>query len=149
MTLFKFEDDFVQSLRCIPMKVRLKLDTCGVKLKLDHWNELSLDERSALLEMPCASTLDAKNYRIHLQELIVRYTGEPAKELDVNPNPPWLDSTFIPQAVQDKSQSLNISITQKQWAKLTPLQRFALIKLSRPSHENRNFLPAMQEFHLT
>ena len=74
MTLFQFEDDFVQSLRCIPMHVRLKLDTCGVKLKLDHWNELSLDERSVLVEMPCESEMEADTYRVHLQELVVRYT---------------------------------------------------------------------------
>ena len=148
MTLFKFEDDFVQSLRCIPMQVRLKLDTCGVKLKLDHWNELSLNERSALVDMPCETKMEANAYRVHLQELVVRYTGEPAKALEINPHPPWLDATAIPPAVKDKAQSLDISITPDQWAKLTILQRFALIKLSRPSHENSNFLPAAQEFNL-
>ena len=148
MTLFKFEDDFVQSLRCIPMQVRLKLDTCGVKLKLDHWNELSLDERSVLVDMPCATKMEANAYRVHLQELVVRYTGEAAKPLEIDPHPPWLDATVIPPTVEDKAQSLDISITTNQWANLTTLQRFALIKLSRPSHENRNFLPAAQEFNL-
>ncbi|MBD0342498.1 MAG: nitrate reductase associated protein, partial [Microcoleus sp. Co-bin12] len=38
MTFFEFEADFVEALRCIPMKVRLKLDTCGIKLKLQDWN---------------------------------------------------------------------------------------------------------------
>ncbi|NEQ62650.1 MAG: nitrate reductase associated protein, partial [Moorea sp. SIO4A1] len=33
-------------------------------------------------------------------------------------------------------------------AELTPIQRFALIKLTRPSHENKNFLPALKEFQL-
>jgi hypothetical protein len=36
----------------------------------------------------------------------------------------------------------------EQWAALSPLQRFALIKLSRSSHENSNFLPALKEFQL-
>jgi len=31
---FQFEADFVDSLRCIPMQVRFKLATCGIKLKL-------------------------------------------------------------------------------------------------------------------
>jgi hypothetical protein len=39
-------------------------------------------------------------------------------------------------------------VTLQQWASLTPLQRFALIKLSRSSHEDKNFLPALKEFHL-
>ncbi len=33
-SLFQFEADFVASLRCIPIQVRYKLDTCGIKLKL-------------------------------------------------------------------------------------------------------------------
>ncbi|MEM6714613.1 MAG: nitrate reductase associated protein, partial [Cyanobacteria bacterium P01_C01_bin.147] len=35
-----------------------------------------------------------------------------------------------------------------QWADLSPLARFALCKLSRPGHENRNFLSALYEFNL-
>ena len=34
------------------------------------------------------------------------------------------------------------------WASLTVLQRFTLIKLTRDSHDNINFLPAMREFAL-
>jgi hypothetical protein len=36
-THFQFEADFVAALRCIPMYVRFKLDTVGLKLKLSHW----------------------------------------------------------------------------------------------------------------
>jgi hypothetical protein len=31
---------------------------------------------------------------------------------------------------------------------LTPLQRFALFKLTRPGHSNENFIPAMWEFSI-
>jgi hypothetical protein len=41
-----------------------------------------------------------------------------------------------------------VNITAQQWEKLTPLQRFALIKLSRSGHENKNFPKAMAEFNL-
>ena len=47
---FKFEDDFVDSLRCIPMQVRFKLDNCGVKLKLSHWYQFTEQERQTLVE---------------------------------------------------------------------------------------------------
>ncbi|MDL5056303.1 nitrate reductase associated protein, partial [Geitlerinema calcuttense] len=60
----------------------------------------------------------------------------------------WLNATEIPQQVQEKTQELNREMTLKAWENLTPVQRFALIKLSRPSHENHNFLPALQEFNL-
>jgi len=148
MTFFDFEDDFVQSLRCIPMQVRYKLDTCGVKLKLDHWHEFSSEEREVLVAMPCETPVDTQNYRNHLQELVTRYTGSPAKSLTIDPHPPWLDSNHVPEDTQAKAASINVAIAPEQWATLTPLQRFALIKLSRPSHENRNFLPALKEFDL-
>jgi hypothetical protein len=53
MTFFQFEADFVESLRCVPMQVRYKLDTCGVKLKLPDWNHFSQAERQQLVELPC------------------------------------------------------------------------------------------------
>ncbi|NJN39529.1 MAG: nitrate reductase associated protein, partial [Acaryochloridaceae cyanobacterium CSU_3_4] len=54
----------------------------------------------------------------------------------------------IPPALVTKAQDHDIPLSLQQWQNLTPLQRFALIKLSRPSHESKNFLPALQEFEL-
>ncbi|MGA9379085.1 MAG: nitrate reductase associated protein, partial [Phormidium sp.] len=53
--IFQFEADFVNNLRCIPMVVRYKLDTCGIKLKLSHWNHFNLAEREALVDLPCTT----------------------------------------------------------------------------------------------
>jgi len=145
---FDFETDFVDSLRCIPMRVRLKLDTCGVKLKLTHWHQFSQDERQSLVELACSSPDEISNYRQYLQTLVTKYTGKPASELPTEAHPPWLDETTIPDTVTQKAQSYNLEITPRQWQNLTPAQRFALIKLSRPSHENRNFVPAMREFNV-
>lgn len=145
---FQFEADFVDSLRCIPMQVRYKLDTVGIKLKLQHWHQFSQPERTALVEMPCDSPAAQQTYRTYLQNLVVRYTAAPAKTLPVEDQPAWLQTAEIPATVQQQATSFNISLIPPQWAGLTPLQRFALIKLSQPSHENRNFLPALQEFGL-
>jgi hypothetical protein len=59
-----------------------------------------------------------------------------------------MDAATVPESVSAKAQELGVTITLAQWASLQPLQRFALIKLSRSSHENKNFLPAVKEFHL-
>ncbi|WP_019508604.1 nitrate reductase associated protein [Pleurocapsa sp. PCC 7319] len=143
---FQFEADFVGSLHCIPMQVRMKLDNCGVKLKLVHWNQFTSSERQALVNMPCETELETKTYKEFLQNLVTEKTGQPAKELTIDPHPPWLDATTIPNEVIVKAQESHISLSLEQWRNLTPAQRFALIKLSRPSHENKNFLPALQEF---
>jgi hypothetical protein len=146
---FKFEADFVDSLRCIPMQVRMKLDTCGTKLKLTHWHQFSQQERQALVEMPCTTAEDIQTYRQYVQQRVIEYTGTPASELPVDAHPAWMDATTIPPSIQEKAQEFGIFITSAQWAALSSSQRFALIKLSRPSHENKNFLPALKEFQLT
>lgn len=144
---FQFEQDFIDSLRCIPMVVRLKLDTCGVKLKLNHWHQFTQTERQALVRLPCDTRGNIVAYQQYLQGLVVRYTGQPAKEIEVPVRLPWLEPT-APDQVQAKAAAHGLSISDDAWQMLTSAQRFALIKLSRPSHENRNFIPAMQEFGL-
>jgi hypothetical protein len=146
--MFQFESDFVESLHCIPMQVRYKLDTCGVKLKLAQWNHFAQEDRQKLVESPCETETETQDYRSLLHQLIAERTGTPAVDLAIDPHPAWLDATTIPDAVQAKATEVGVTIVPEQWAALSPLQRFALIKLSRSSHENSNFLPALKEFQL-
>jgi hypothetical protein len=146
--LFEFEQDFVESLRCIPMIVRYKLDSCGVKLKLEHWNKFSQDARQLLVQNSISTPEEITGYRNLLYELAEQYTDIPLKDLPIDDHPPWLEITKLPDTVQQKAGEIGINITLKQWQDLTPLQRFALLKLSRPSHENNNFLPALREFNI-
>jgi hypothetical protein len=146
--LFQFEESFAASLHCIPMAVRLKLDTCGIKLKLTQWNYFSPEERQVLLSLPCDTDLDCDCYRSFLETLIRDKLGDTPKPLPIDPHPPWLAGDRIPDLVQQKAASCDRTLTLAQWQTLSPLQRFALIKLSQSNHENRNFLPALQEFGL-
>ncbi len=145
---FEFEQDFVANLRCIPMTVRYKLDSCGIKLKLSHWHEFSQEIRQALVDKPCSTPEEIEAYREWLKGLVLEYTNAPAKDLPVDENPPWMDAAQIPETVRDKAKEEKVNLTLEQWANLSPIERFVLIKLSRPSHENKNFLPAMKEFNL-
>ncbi len=145
---FQFESDFVDSLRCIPMSVRLKLDTCGVKLKLHQWNKFSESDRQQTVDAPCDTASEIEAYRNLLHQLIEQRTGETATDLAINQNPPWNDAENIPESVKLQAEKVDVSIALEQWRSLTPLQRFVLIKLSRSAHENANFLPAVKEFQL-
>jgi hypothetical protein len=148
MTFFQFEADFVDSLRCIPMIVRLKLDTCGVKLKLGEWNRFTQAECQQLVDLSCTDSAEITAYREYVSELIFQHTGNQASLLAIDPQPPWLNDRAIPPTVETKATEQQLNITLSQWINLTPLQRFALIKLTRSSHENNNFLPAVKEFGL-
>jgi len=145
---FAFESDFAESLHCIPMIVRYKLDTCGVKLKLSHWNQLSQVDRQQLVEAPCSTAIESAAYRTRLRDLVQRQSGDLPSDLPVEAQPGWMDVTQIPASVDAAALAVGHRLTFAQWVELSPLQRFALIKLSRSQHENANFLPALREFHL-
>ncbi|MEH2066928.1 MAG: nitrate reductase associated protein [Nostoc sp.] len=145
---FEFEADFVDSLRCIPMQVRCKLDTCGIKLKLFDWNQMTTKERQALVELPCTTETEIQSYREYIEQLILQRTGIAVAKLPIESHPAWLDSANVPPSVQEKAQEIGVVLTQQKWAVLRPLQRFALIKLSRSAHENKNFPTAIAEFNL-
>jgi len=146
--VFQFEADFADSLRCIPMQVRYKLDICGIKLKLPQWNRFSAEDRHKLLKLPCQTSDEIQYYRSFLQQLIQAKTGETATELPLEAHPDWQNDSIIPYSVDEKAKEAGVCLTVEQWATLSPIQRFALIKLSRSSHENRNFLPALREFQV-
>lgn len=145
---FEFEADFVGSLRCIPMQVRYNLDSCGIKLKLSDWNQMTQTERQALVKLPCTQETEIQEYQDYLQQLIIERTGKPAATLPIEIAPAWIDSSTVPVSLKEKAQELGVNLTVNQWTNLTPLQRFALIKLSRSGHENQNFPLAMAEFNL-
>ncbi|XZN96555.1 MAG: nitrate reductase associated protein [Microcoleus sp.] len=146
MRFFKFEADFVEALRCIPMQVRLKLDTCGIKLKLQDWNHFTQTERQTLVELPCVTTAEIATYREYLNQILIQHTGESGTDLPIDEHPPWMDAATVPESVTAKAQEFGLTITLAQWSALGAIERFALIKLSRSSHENKNFLPALREF---
>ena len=148
MTFFNFEADFVDSLRCIPMIVRLKLDTCGVKLKLAEWNHFTQVECQQLVDLPCEQSVAVQAYKEYVSRLIFEHTQHEASLLSIDPQPPWLNDREIPPGIETKVSESQAKISLAQWVNLTPLQRFALIKLTRSQHENNNFLPALAEFGL-
>lgn len=144
---FEFEMDFVEGLRCIPMVVRYRLDTIGIKLKLVHWNQLTETDRLQLVDWPCETAAEQLAYRDRLRQLVAARSGEMPKDLPIEPLPLW-ESTGVPEELAAKVAETGFTLSAEAWRSLTVLQRFALIKLSRAGHENRNFPIAFREFGL-
>lgn len=146
---FLFEEDFMErNIRCIPMIIRFKMDKAGVKLKLSEWNKFPTEERVRLALMPCSDAKDAFKYKNHLTGLIQKYTGRTATIMEINQYPLWNDLYSIPVMLIEKLEEFGWNISIENWQGLTNLKRFALLKLCRPKHENKNFPVAMKEFGL-
>jgi len=147
--IFDFELDFAGTLRCIPMIVRLKLDLCGIKLSLRQWSRFSRDEREALTYRPCGTAIEVPAYRAYLAWLIETRAGETPIDLPIDPSPDWADAGRVPGRLVDHVRGLGLPApTAAAWSRLTTLQRFTLIKLTRAGHDNDNFAPALREFGL-
>lgn len=146
---FDFEEDFVEkNMRCIPMIVRFKMDIAGIKLKLAEWNRFSTLEKIVLATRPAAKLQEIDAYHHYLAGLIKKHTSAAATTLAIETAPAWSILNTIPQMLQEKVTESGWKINTTQWQQLTNLQRFALLKLCRPGHENKNFPKAMQEFGL-
>jgi len=146
---FRFEEDFVESnIRCIPMIVRFKLDACGIKLKLAEWSRMKPAEREHFAKADCNSPVETSRYREDLRRLILERTGNDATEIGVEEHPTWAVMDEIPYSVRAKLAEGHGSVSLQQWRQLSVLQRFVLVKLSYPGHENKNFPKALAEFGL-
>jgi hypothetical protein len=146
---FNFEEDFVEeNVRCIPMIVRFKMDAACIKLKLSEWSKFTVTERVVLATKPCSTVEEQQIYHDYLASLIYKYTNEQATPLAPVVNPEWAQLSKIPQLLLDKAVETQVVLTIEKWQALTNLQRFALLKLCRPGHENKNFPKAVKEFGL-
>jgi len=146
---FRFEEDFIEdNLRCIPMVVRLKLDTIGIKLPLKAWCQFTEDERTRLALDPCEIITDISNYKRLVLELAKNHSIPDLGLLRNVERPGWDNPDIIPEPLIEKFSQFRQQISISQWRSLTILQRFALVKLSRPGHESKNFEKALVEFGL-
>ena len=146
---FQFEEEFMENnMRCIPMIIRFKMDIAGIKLKLSEWKKFSPEERIELALMNCDFKEASEQYARYLAGLIKKYTGRNPTKIEVNKTPGWKNFFSIPEAIIEKNEEFDWNLSTTQWKCLTDLQRFALLKLCRTGHENKNFPKAMKEFGL-
>lgn len=144
---FDFEEDFIEkNIRCIPMIVRFKMDLAGIKIRLDEWSRLDVQERIDLAMKPCETQSDVLLYAAYTRLKIRQRTGRTATPLAIDNSPAWNNTNELPELLKEKLAELEVYASLHQWQTLTPLQRFALLKLCRPGHENRNFPKALKEF---
>ncbi len=146
---FNFEEDYIEeNVRCIPMIVRFKMDAAGIKLKLAEWSKFKPEERIQLALMSATTEEQLRSYNNYLTQLVAEYTSSQATALTIDNNPEWADLQSVPFMLAEKAREFDLEITLEQWQALTNLQRFALLKLYTPGHENKNFSKAIKEFNL-
>uniref|UniRef100_UPI0018D31425 nitrate reductase associated protein n=1 Tax=Gluconobacter thailandicus TaxID=257438 RepID=UPI0018D31425 len=146
--IFGFERDFADTLRCIPMSVRMKLDECGIKLSLRQWSRFNYEDRYELCYRSTESDTN-ETYCHFLEELIRTRANEEPVYLTQAQSIEWKDGRSVPICLQKQVIEKALPpVRPEKWRTLTPLQRFSLIKLCRSGHENHNLPAALKEFDL-
>lgn len=148
-SVFRFESDFLPSLECVPMLVRFKLDACGLKLSLDAWRKLPLPVRQLLLRMPAGTDQQIFRYQKYLTEMIDRWANGSAQSIAAATAQTWSNLGEVAVTVRVKAREIGVNPPSiADWRRLTPLQRYALVKLTKSGRGGRNFLLALEEFRV-
>jgi hypothetical protein len=77
---FKFEAEIYESLNCLPMAARRKLDAVGIKLDLAQWEQFGRGERLMICHAPADSEEEQSALRTFIEVALAR-THSPANIL--------------------------------------------------------------------
>ncbi len=147
--LFGFEADYARSLCCMPMIVRYRLDVCRIKLALRDWQRFGLETRAQLILDQNVEPSACRGYRRTLLAAIVDEARSRPVRLALRASDVWTERTLPPSVRQYADDKGFVLDGARGWPDLTVLQRYALCKLPRAGHENRNFGSALVEFGLS
>jgi hypothetical protein len=143
---FRFEAEIHESLNCLPMAARKKLDAVGIKLHLAQWEQLGRGERLMICHAPADSEEEQSALRTFIEEVALARTNSPAKILSDDArrcaNPP----AHPPQVLVLHVRALGIELNDTAWAALDDDQRYALTKLGDSERPSHNLELALQEF---
>jgi hypothetical protein len=143
---FKFEADIYESLNCLPMTARRKLDAVGIKLHLAQWEQLGRGERLMICHAPADSEEERNALRFFIDEAAMARTGSPAKILPDDARRSAYPPDHPPQLLARHARGFGIELDDKAWAQLDDDQRYALIKLGDAQRPSHNLAPALEEF---
>jgi len=143
---FKFEDDMHESLQCVPMTVRRKLDRVGLKIGLEQWNALDLGERLAICHIPTDSGEECDALAFFIRETMTRRFGVGPKALSVAARASAEPPATAPSQLVEHARELGFNLNGPVWARLDADERFALMKMGDVAKPSHNLAAALKEF---
>lgn len=145
---FKFEEALYQKLEEIPISTRFKLETLGLDLPLEIWNQLVPAERWVFCHLPIRSKGEKECYTGYLAYVLKR---QGVQSPVVREAPPvekkvWEDLSRLPAEVAQKMRDLNLPLFWPEWIKLDDMERFTLYKFCRENTGDAHIQQVVQEF---
>ncbi len=143
---FRFEDEIYESLSCLPMAARRKLDALGIKISLAQWEQLGRGERLMICHALSGSEEERDALRTFIEEATVVRTGSPPKTLPEDVRLSACPPAHLPDLLARNARAIGIELDDTAWAAMDEDQRYALIKLGDTEKPSDNFEAALGEF---
>ncbi len=143
---FQFEAGIYESLNCLPMAARRKLDALGIKVHLAQWEQFGRGERLMICHAPADTEEERSALRTFIEELAISRTGSPAQVLPEEARQSAYPPAHPPLMLVQNARACGVELDGERWAALDDDQRYALIKLGDAKKASHNLEPALREF---
>jgi hypothetical protein len=143
---FKFEDEMHESLQCVPMAVRRKLDRVGLKIGLEQWKTLDRGERLAICHIPADSGEECDALTYYIRETMMRRFGVEPKQLSKSQRASAEPPATPPNQLVAHARALGFDLSGPVWTRLDADERFALMKMGGLAQPSHNLAAALKEF---
>jgi hypothetical protein len=143
---FKFEDEMHESLQCVPMAVRRKLDRVGLKIGLEQWKSLDRGERLAICHFPVDSSEECDGLGVFIREAMKRRFGVEPKSLSDAQRASAEPPASPPNRVVANARVAGFDLDDAVWSRLDGDERFALMKMADADTPSHNLGAALKEF---
>ena len=143
---FKFEDEMHESLQCVPMAVRRKLDRVGLKIGLEQWKSLDRGERLAICHLPVDSAEENDALGVFIREAMKRRFGVEPKTLTDAQRASAEPPASPPNRVVMHARAQGFDLSAAAWSSLDSDERFALMKMGDAETPSHNLAAALKEF---
>jgi hypothetical protein len=143
---FAFEDDVHDSLSCVPLAVRRKLDLAELKISLAGWQALTRPERLALCHLPVDAPDDLAVYR----EVLAGFAARASVRLTPLEGSPSDRSAWSAEGVEARLEDRlgGLPFDPARLRALDEESRYALFKLADPKRDLTKLRLALRELRL-
>jgi hypothetical protein len=142
---FAMEGEVHDSLDCVPLTVRRKLDLAELKISLAGWQALSRAERLSLCNLPVDTKEDLALY----VEVLRGFAARAGVELAPLAEAPIYGAAWSAAGVAARLRArLREAPSEDAIGRLTEEERYAVFKLADPKREPQKLFALLQELGL-
>jgi hypothetical protein len=145
MRRFRFEADIYESLDCVPMAARRKLDRIGLKVSLEQCQRLSSPEHLAICHMPAESPDECAALREVIVETVKGRNNSAPKELAAELRSAADPPALPPSLHVSRAKAAGFDLTDQVWQSLDEDERYAPMKLGNEKGISHNLASARAE----